>query len=383
MRIGIDIRPLLDPTPSGVGEYTEQIVRSLIRLDRGHEFVVFANAFRADEGRLRSRLDSPRVTWCIRHIPNRLLHGSLWSFRRPVLDSFTGPVDCFFMPNWHFASFSAAVRRRVLTVHDVTYRRHPQYYSFRRRLWHRLIRADGLIRSADALLAVSEHTKHELMTLFGIPEQRITVTPLAPSSLFAAVASPADRAAVHQRYQLPTHYGLILATQEPRKNIEGALMAFDLFAQRYPASDLSIVVAGAAGWQMGALRRRVSTLVSRTRIRFLGYVPSDVRPALYAGSVFFLSPSFAEGFGLPLLEAASQGVPVITSARSAMPSVLGSAALLVDPHDLEQLVEAMEELIADDALRQRLVRAGYDRVRQYSWERTAATTLAVLTGEQP
>ncbi|MBI3963813.1 MAG: glycosyltransferase family 4 protein [Candidatus Kerfeldbacteria bacterium] len=383
MRIGIDIRPLLDPTPSGVGEYTEQIVRSLIRLGSDHEFVLFANAFRADEGKLRLRLDGPRVTWCIRHIPNRLLHGSLWSIRRPALDSFTGPVDCFFMPNWHFAAFSAAVRRRVLTVHDVTYRRHPQYYSFRRRLWHRLIRADGLIRSADALLAVSEHTKRELMALFAVPEQRITVTPLAPSALFATVVSHAERAAVRQRYRLPAHYGLILATQEPRKNIEGALMAFDLFAQRYPASDLGIVVAGAAGWQMGALRRRVSTLVSRARIHFLGYVPSDVRPALYAGSVFFLSPSFAEGFGLPLLEAASQGVPVITSARSAMPSVLGGGALLVDPHDLEQLVEAMEELLADDALRQRLVRAGHDRVSQYSWERTAATTLAVLTGEQP
>jgi alpha-1,3-rhamnosyl/mannosyltransferase len=128
-------------------------------------------------------------------------------------------------------------------------------------------------------------------------------------------------------YDLPERYGLILATLEPRKNVEGAILAFSRYCSEQRDSSLALVVVGGNRWSTSVLSSIAQSLPIRDRIRFLGYVPSGDRPALYAESSFFFFPSFAEGFGFPPLEAASQGTPVITSARSALPEIIGDAAL--------------------------------------------------------
>ena len=379
MRIGVDIRPLIDPHPSGVGEYADQLISAMLSRGREHEFVLYANAYHLTREEITSRFRGANVSYRLTRIPNKLLHASISALRVPTLDAFTGPVDCFFLPNWNFAAFSKRTKRVVLTVHDVTYLRYPQYYSTRRRLWHRVIRARRLIRQADAVISVSAHTGEEIHELFGVPTSRIHTVRSGLARSFLERPSTDDQRRVRGRYALPERYGLLLATIEPRKNLEGALLAYDAYI-RTTGDDIDLVVVGARGWSVKSLERLHERLATRSRIHFIGYVPSADRAPIYVQSAFFLFPSFAEGFGFPPLEAASQGVPVIASATSALPEIIGDIALLVDPHDVGQISEAIREVVRDEQLREQLARAGQQHVRSFSWDRTADETLAVLTG---
>ena len=139
-----------------------------------------------------------------------------------------------------------------------------------------------------------------------------------------------------------------------------------------------LVLAGAPGWLSDKLMADIEGMGLGDRLHLLGYVADDDLPALLQGARFFCYPSLFEGFGLPVLEAQSYGVPVMTSTNSSLPEVAGDAALLVDPTDVDAIAAAMLRLSQDEALRQQLIEAGYANVRRFSWEKAARETLAVL-----
>jgi glycosyltransferase involved in cell wall biosynthesis len=139
-----------------------------------------------------------------------------------------------------------------------------------------------------------------------------------------------------------------------------------------------LVLAGAEGWESSALRQLVAELKLTKRVHFPGYIADEALPALYYGARLFCFPSLFEGFGLPVLEAQAHGVPVMTANNSALPEIAGDAALLVDPTDVDAIADAMLQLSQDEALRQRLITAGYENVKRFSWEKAAQETLAVL-----
>jgi glycosyltransferase involved in cell wall biosynthesis len=169
---------------------------------------------------------------------------------------------------------------------------------------------------------------------------------------------------------------------QPRKNLARLITAYErLCARQEIAWDL--VLAGGAGWLSAPILAQARQSRYAERIHLPGYVPDADLPALLAGAYFFCFPSLYEGFGLPVLEAQQLGVPVITSNHSAannsaLPEIAGEAALLVDPTDVEAIAQAMLTLSQDEALRQRLIEAGYANVQRFSWEKAAAETLAVL-----
>jgi glycosyltransferase involved in cell wall biosynthesis len=165
-----------------------------------------------------------------------------------------------------------------------------------------------------------------------------------------------------------------VGTIHPRKNIARLLAAYAaLRRDGDPGFDLALI--GATGWRSSAL---VVQAAIQTRVHLLGYVPAADLPALLAGATCFVFPSLYEGFGLPVLEAQSLGVPVMTSHNSALPEIAGDAALLVDPTDVDAIARAMLQLSQDEALRRRLIAAGYANVQRFSWSKAAAETLAVL-----
>jgi len=184
-------------------------------------------------------------------------------------------------------------------------------------------------------------------------------------------------ASLRKHYRLDRHYLLFVGTLQPRKNVATILAAF---ARLPPAfrSEVQLVIAGRAGWHTDGLVTALRAAENDGRVRWLDYVPAADMRALYQGASAFVFPSLYEGFGLPVLEAFAAGVPVVCSNVTSLPEVAGDAALQVDPTDVVGLASAMEALVSDDALAQRMRDRGRNRAREFTWDRCAEQTLAVL-----
>lgn len=226
---------------------------------------------------------------------------------------------------------------------------------------------------AHHLIAVSQTTATDLQTYYNTAAQKITVIHEAANWPQVTWSEPF----VRTRYALPATYALYVGTLQPRKNLARLIQAYHRLRQQQTLT-WDLVLAGAGGWESAALLRLVTDLHLDDCVHFLGYMADEALSALYDGARFFCFPSLFEGFGLPVLEAQQHGVPVMTANNSALPEIAGDAALLVDPTDVDAIADAMLQLSQDEALRQRLIAAGYENVKRFSWEKAARETLAVL-----
>lgn len=265
---------------------------------------------------------------------------------------------------------SAGTVPMVVTVHDLCYRTHPEWFSHSRALYYRAFVGRG-IRSAAHIIVDSQATAADVKRFHGIPESRIDVVPLGVDACFQPAGTEA-RERVRREYGLPGSYVLFVGTLEPRKNLARLLEAWTLLGDTVP----DLVIAGRVGWKTDLERLVPSEGRMRRKLHCLGHVPQDLLPALYSEAVAFVWPSLMEGFGLPPLEAMACGAPVITSNTSSMPEVVGNAAITVDPYDVHAIAEAMQRIATDEALRLSLREAGRGRAANFTWERTAQMTRA-------
>lgn len=259
----------------------------------------------------------------------------------------------------------------VVTVHDLCYKTHPEWFSRSRALYYNAFLGAG-IRRATRIIADSHATAEDIKRFYGIPESRIDVVPLGVDACF----QPADETArerVRREYPLPESYFLFVGTLEPRKNLPRVLEAWLRLGDDAP----DLVIAGRIGWKTDLERLLPDRDDLRRRLHCLGHVSQDLLPALYSEALVFVWPSLMEGFGLPPLEAMACGTPVITSNCSSMPEVVGEAALTADPQNVPALAGAMRALVEDGNLRASLREAGLARAAIFTWKRTAEMTLAV------
>jgi glycosyltransferase involved in cell wall biosynthesis len=245
----------------------------------------------------------------------------------------------------------------VVTIHDLSFERHPQLMGRRDRLVFRTM-VPRSVRRAARVLAVSEWTKRDLIEHYGVSAEKIVVTPNGVDALFRPGAGE-DGAS----------YALFVGTLEPRKDPIAALEAVAM-----ANADLRLVLVGQDKGLGEEVRRASTRLGLNGRVEFAGYVEKQELARLYRGAVCLLFPSRYEGFGLPIVEAMASGTPVVAAASGSIPEVAGDAAVLVEPGDPVALAGGIERAIAD---RERLVRAGLERARRYSWAETARRTLAV------
>lgn len=270
-------------------------------------------------------------------------------------------------------------RARVLSVYDLAPIRFPAFFPAHFNFEH----FRGIMRSVvpgqDHVIACSAATAADFCDFTGIDAQQVHVVPLAASrDIFHPAEDPRSVAGVRRKYGIPSGpYLLALFTLEPRKNTDGLVRAFAELLRRQAAGGATLVIAGAIGWDAAIEQRLRIDAALRRRIVLTGRVPDDEMSPLYSGATAFVYPSFYEGFGLPVLEAMQCGVPVISSNTSSLPEVVGDAGLLVDPHDHQALAAAMQALLGDAARRAALSRAGLERARRFSWERTIAEVTAV------
>ncbi len=269
-----------------------------------------------------------------------------------------------------YGTFTRNRCRNVITICDVTPMLFPAAHG-RMNVWHHRLVLPAVLEHAARIITISESAKQDIIRLYKIPEEKVTVTWLAADERFRPEPLGTAGEAV---LQIPRPYILNVGTLEPRKNLDGLLRAFALARKRGLSHKL--VITGAKGWGQSRLAGLISNLALGDAVIFTGFVEDDSLPHLYAGAEFFVYPSLYEGFGLPPLESMACGVPVITSNVSSLPEVTGDAALLVYPRSDTELADAMVKMAGDLTLRQLFRAKGIDRAALFSWQRTAEETLA-------
>ncbi|MEJ7584268.1 MAG: glycosyltransferase family 1 protein [Acidimicrobiales bacterium] len=297
-------------------------------------------------------------------LPRRVLYDAWHHLRRPAVTRATGPVELIHATGYAFPPPSAPI---VWTLHDLAWRRDPSTFTARGvRFFETALR---LAHTDASLVLCSSSTTMGAAAAAGLPADRLRLVPLGVRPIGTTAA---EVAAVRAKHGLDGPYVLSVGTAEPRKNLARLMEAFATPTLDDRAIDL--VVVGPAGWQDGtaAAAARLGH-----RLRPLGFVPPAELAALYAGAEVFAYPSLWEGFGLPVLEAMAQGVPVVTSEATAMAEVAGDrGAVLVDPLDPEAIATGLTSVLDDPALADRLRTVGHERVAAHTWERTAELTAA-------
>lgn len=361
LRVALDGTPLLGPR-TGIGHLTAELLAALAARD---ELDLVAYAIRRTGRRDLEGLCPPGVRPRGSWIPARYVY-PLWERGwGPRVERCIGRVDVVHATNYRVPPARAAV---VASLHDLSFVRHPELVDEEtRRFGARLVQL-ALDRGATVHV-ISDFVGAEVREHFGLPPER--VVRVYPGVRPRAGGDPS----VGIRLAGSDRYVLALGMIEPRKNFPTLVRAFDALALRNP--EVALVIAGPDGWDRPAFDRARAEATASGRIRWLGYVSDDERGDLLAGASAFAYPSLYEGFGFPPLEAMAAGVPVVAGRGGAIPEVVGDAALLVDPLDVEALGDALETVLEDDDVRKTLIAAGSERAARFTWER-AATELAAL-----
>lgn len=244
----------------------------------------------------------------------------------------------------------------------------------------RLLRAleARAVRRASRVLAISEYTAAEVVDYLGVSAERVRVVPLAAGREFQPVSDPQRLAAIRERYRLSRPFFLVVGGFDPRKNLERLIRAFGRLLRGSGQSEIELVLAGptADEGQVAAARKAISDGGLGERVRLTGLVPDEDLAGLYSLAVALLFPSFYEGFGLPALEAMACGCPVAAAQASSLPEVVGRAGLYFDPYSESEMAQVMARLLAEEGLRDSLCSLGLAQAAGFSWERTAALTVA-------
>jgi len=263
----------------------------------------------------------------------------------------------------------------VVTVHDVIFRRYPDFFSARDRLLFATLLPLSLRRAA-AIITVSQSSRADIEHFYSFTVGKVHVVPEAPGPLFRLIESPDARRVVCERYGIKPGFILAVGNLQPRKNLRRLVAAFrSLLSSAGHIHQL--VLVGKDDLRSDQFRSEVGDLIENGRLVLTGYVPTTDLPALYSAAAVFVYPSIYEGFGLPILEAMACGTPVITSNRSSMPEVAGDAAVLVDPMRTDRIAAALLAILSQPALADELRHKGKVRAAQFMWDSTARQTVEV------
>jgi glycosyltransferase involved in cell wall biosynthesis len=369
VKIAIDIRRI---TEFGVGTYTRNIIRALARLDHENEYFLLGSPQKASEiGVL------PENFSCVEVASPETAKGffQCHSVLARLGCELVHVPHLFWLPH-HFPC------PYVVTVHDVLDHmyRARNGSGLKRSMHFQLTRR--VLRNAARIFAVSSFTKNEIHKLFDIEPRRIEVIYNAIDARFlTGHASDADRQMLAERYQIAYPFILYAGRISPHKNLVRIIEAFATLkaelAKQDQFPDLKLIIIGDELSKHPDLRRTVIRAGMQNDVRFLGFVPIDVLRVFYDVAKVFVFPSLYEGFGLPPLEAMAHGAPVLTSNTSSIPEVVGNAAVLVNPENLFEMMRALQRVLCDQTLREKLRQAGYEQVKKFSWDHAVSD---ILTG---
>ena len=362
LHIGIDVRRLRD---FGIGTYIRNLVRALGEIDRENRYSLIAAE--ADPPELAAL--PPNFRCIVYSKSDSWLGLSYWLFLRGL------SFDLFHVP----LNFAPVLMPRpyVVTIHDMSrllFENAPGLSNTVRLFRYRR----GLMRAAR-VLTVSDATRHDVESLLGIPSSRIRTIHNAPDPAFLD-GEPAEIPRVMDRYQIDYPFLLYAGNIRPQKNIPRLVEAFAVLLRGelvdHPQlSRLRLIIIGDEISHYPAVRQAVIRSRVEHEVRFLGFVPIETLRCLYQTAQAFVFPSLYEGFGLPPLEAMSCGAPVVASNVSALPEVIGDAAVIVNPENVFDIARGIRDVLLDTDLRQRVIAKGRAQARRFSWHDTASQVL--------
>jgi len=303
----------------------------------------------------------------------------LWTQLRFWWELLVSPPNVLFVPA-HTIPFLPIPRRCkvVVTVHDVGFRRFPELYK-PIQVWYHELTMKKIKRRADTILTISEFSKNEIMKYYGVPAEKIKISYLGYDQEKYNTRQDLDANSLQAmlgRYGISSPYVLYVGRLEKKKNIGNIVSAFANVKDKLP--DLKLVLAGNSGNQFEAIKGIITKQKLEREIILPGYIGSADLPMLIRGAAIFLFPTLYEGFGLPILEAMACGTPVITSDMEPHREVAGGGAALVDPQQVPALAAKILEILENNDYRQRLTVAGKQRAAEFSWQKTALATWAIL-----
>jgi glycosyltransferase involved in cell wall biosynthesis len=363
---------------TGVGVYTRELILRLPRVDPATRYEAwYLNARRALRPWRWSRRSLPpapnlRERWT--PFPAKQFERLSLRYELPRLEWFTD-FDVVFAPN--FVPPPTRSRNLVLTVHDLAFRKFPETAPMATRRW--LQRLNRALRQASEIVVPSEATRRDLLELYPVDGERVTVIHHGVDRDRMRPAPEEEVERARKRHGVKGRYVFFLGGLEPRKNLPRLVRAY-----ARASVDAALVIAGASvSWNPEGRDELESALTAlpdavRGRVTLTGYLGTREKAALLTGAEALVFPTLYEGFGFPLLEAMACGTPVLTSNVSSLPEVAGDAALLVDPLDEAAVAQGIDRLLGDAAFRQRLIEAGNRRIEHFSWDDSARKHSEVL-----
>ncbi len=364
MRIGFDVSHI-QKTRAGIGQHAYQLLKALITADDTNEYILHGWSFGIDKQAI-ANVAQGRTKLSVRRIPGAVKQFYWNKLRLPNIESLLGEIDVFhssdpFLP--------PTLGRRICTVHDLAYRKFPEW------LERKVIRDDRFVRRsvdlADAVIVPSQQTKLDLIEIMDVDRNKIHIVNVPPNSIFSSAKAESDLK-VKEKFSLAKPYILFVGTVEPRKNIPSIVKAFETVPDR-----VDLVIVGKKGWHTEESLRSIESSSAKARIHYLEYVTDEELASLYRRALCFVYPSFYEGYGFPLLEAMASGIPIITSNNSSMREIADGVALLVSPSSVEDIAEAMNMLVSDEVRRVEMRQRGMHIVEQYTAERAAKSVLNI------
>ena len=364
MYIGIDSHSA-EYDGEGNSTYMRNLISALFATEGPETFALFA----ADPSHPFYRSLPPRRGSRVFQVPQgRGLARVGWALSRAAARQ---RVDCLHVQYWAPLVYGGPL---VVTIPDLAFLHVPDAFPGALRLALRVL-VPRSIAQASRVVAVSEFSRGDIMTSYGVRPEKVTAISLGADASFHPLDSALTEG-VLARYGLRPGFLFSLGRLNWRKNLDRTLLAYGRIRTRC-VSDIPLVIGGKQDYGGGELLRRIRLSEVGSNVRWIGLIPDEDLPAFYNAAACFVYPSLFEGFGLPALEAMACGTPVVTSDRAALPELVGDAALVVDPESVEALAEAFTRVLTDATLAADLRRRGLERSLRFSWRETARRTLEV------
>ncbi|GAC1387077.1 MAG: glycosyltransferase family 1 protein [Herpetosiphon sp.] len=360
LQIGIDASRLAVGQRTGTEHYSWNLLAALGLRPGNHHYTLYANRRPQSLPPLPPRFALRTIPW-----------PRLWTHLRLSFDLLHHRPDVLFVPA-HVVPLVHPCPT-VVTIHDLGYIHYPTAHPPAQRLYLRLSTYWSAVQATHVIVD-SVATRDDLLRYCRVPEHKISVVHLGTGPQFRPLPGDGRLVELRQRLKLPRRYLLFLGTLQPRKNIVRLIEAF----ARAGLPELDLVVAGKRGWLVDQITGQAERLGVGDRVHFLGYVADDDIPGLINAAHGFVLPSLYEGFGLPAVEAMACGTPVLVSRVASLPEVVGDAAILVDPLQVDDIARGLHELAMDDSLRVQLRQRGLERAARFTWQRCGDQTLAIL-----
>lgn len=367
--IAVNTRLLLKGNLEGIGRFSDEILRRMVLAHPEVRFsFIFDRPF--DERYLYADNVEPHVVFPPARHPFLFIawfeYAVVWKLRRLK-------PDVFFSPDGYLSLRSKVPQ--VPVMHDLSFEHFPEDVK-KLEAWHYKKYFPRFAKKAKRIVTVSEYTKSDIQALYKVPSEKIDVVYNACGPHFFPIPSE-EQQAVRDQFSSGQPYFHSVGAIQPRKNLVNLIAAFDLFKAKSGAPH-KLLIVGRKAWNFEEIIHSYAESAYKDDIVFTGYVTDEELNRIYASSFGLCYVPYFEGFGIPLVEAMTCQVPIITANVTSMPEVAGDAALLVDPRQPEEISEAMLRFLNEPELRTQLVEAGKKRIENFSWDRSAERLWEIL-----